>query len=83
MTEVTVYTVPPSTTCAKIANFLVARGVTHRLVTVEGEDELAAIIEKSGRLSCPIVYVGEVLIGGAADTIAAYESGELLRLVGQ
>ena len=81
MTEVTIYTVPPSSTCAKIVNFLLAREVAHRLVTVEGEDELAAIVEKSGRLSCPIVYVGEVLIGGAQETIAAYESGELLRLV--
>jgi glutaredoxin len=73
--------VPPSTTCAKIANFLLAREVAHRLMTIKGEDELAAIIKKSGRLSCPIVYVGEMLIGGARETIAAYESGKLLRLV--
>jgi hypothetical protein len=45
MREVTIYTCPPSRTCAKTASFLGARGVERRLGTVEGDDDLDALVE--------------------------------------
>jgi glutaredoxin len=80
MTEVTIYAVPPVHSCAKIADYLKARGVDHRLVTIDSDAEFEALKEKSGRLSCPIVYVGDHLVGGAKETMAAYQSGDLERL---
>jgi glutaredoxin-related protein len=50
------------------------------LVTIDSDAEFEALKEKSGRLSCPIVYVGDRLVGGAKETMAAYESGDLERL---
>jgi glutaredoxin len=82
MTSITIFTIPPSTVCARIANFLEARGFEYELVTVEGDAEMTALSEKSGRMSCPIVYVGEVLVGGAKETVEAHASGELARLTG-
>jgi glutaredoxin 3 len=83
MAPITIYTVPPSTVCSKIANYLDVRGFEYELVTVDTDEEREALSEKSGRLSCPIVYVGEVMIGGAEDVIHAYRSGRLAELVGR
>jgi hypothetical protein len=34
-------------------------------------------------MSCPVVYVGDVMIGGAEDVIDAHRSGRLAELVGK
>jgi glutaredoxin len=80
--QITIYTVPPSTVCSKIANYLDTRGFDYELVTIATDEEREALSEKSGRMSCPIVYVGEELIGGAQDVIDAHNSGRLAELVG-
>jgi glutaredoxin len=81
--QITIYTVPPSTVCSKIANYLDARGFDYELITIGTDEEREALSEKSGRMSCPIVYVGEELIGGAQDVIDAHRSGRLSELVGR
>jgi glutaredoxin len=83
MTQITIYTVPPSTVCSKIANYLDAKGFDYELVTIATDAEREALSEKSGRMSCPIVYVGEELIGGAQDVVDAHGSGRLAELVGR
>lgn len=83
MSKITIYTVPPSTVCSKIANYLDARGFDYELVTIGTDEEREALSEKSGRMSCPVVYVGEAMIGGAEDVIAAHRSGRLAELVGR
>jgi glutaredoxin-related protein len=44
---------------------------------------LEALSQKSRQMSCPIVYVGEELVGGAQDVIDAHHSGRLADLVGK
>jgi glutaredoxin len=83
MTQITIYTVPPSTVCSKIANFLDARGFDYELITIGTDEEREALSEKSGQMSCPIVYAGEELIGGAQDVVDAHRSGRLAELVGR
>ena len=83
MTQITIYTVPPSTVCSKIANYLDAKGFDYELITIGSDEEREALTDKSGRLSCPIVYVGEVMIGGAQDVVDAHRSGRLAELVGR
>jgi glutaredoxin 3 len=83
MTQITIYTVPPSTVCSKIANYLDAKGFDYELVTIGSDEEREELTEKSGRMSCPIVYAGDVMIGGAQDVIAAHRSGRLDELVGK
>jgi glutaredoxin 3 len=81
--QITIYTVPPSTVCSKIANYLDAKGFDYELVTIKTDAEREALSEKSGRMSCPIVYVGEQMVGGAQDVIDAHRSGRLAELVGK
>lgn len=83
MSKITIYTVPPSTVCSKIANYLDAKGFDYELVTIGTDEEREALSEKSGRMSCPVVYVGDVMIGGAEDVIDAHRSGRLAELVGK
>lgn len=83
MIQITIYTVPPSTVCSKIANYLDAKGFDYELLTIRTDEEREALSEKSGRMSCPIVYVGEEMIGGAQDVIDANRSGRLAELVGK
>lgn len=83
MSKITIYTVPPSTVCSKIANYLDARGFDYELITIGTDEEREALSEKSGRLSCPVVYVGDTMIGGAEDVIDAHRSGRLAELVGK
>jgi glutaredoxin-related protein len=49
-------------------------------VTIDSDAEFDGLKEKSERLSCPIVYVGDHVVDGAKETMAAYQSGDLERL---
>jgi glutaredoxin 3 len=80
MTDITVYTTGPSEVCSRVRHLLDARGLVYDLVLVESEQELVELSERSGRKSCPLVYVGSELIGGLQETIAAERSGRLARL---
>lgn len=81
MNKITVYTTGPSEACTRVRNVLDARNLPYDLVLVDGADELARLSERSGRMSCPIVYAGAELIGGLQETIAADRDGRLAELV--
>ena len=83
MTTITVYTTGPSEACTRVRNVLDARNLAYELVLVENDDELAQLTQRSGRMSCPIVYAGSELIGGLQETIAADRDGRLARLTNQ
>ena len=83
MTTLTVYTTGPSEACTRVRNVLDARSLAYDLVLVEDDGELSKLSERSGRMSCPIVYVGSELIGGLQETIAAERDGRLAQLADQ
>jgi hypothetical protein len=39
------------------------------------------MLKETGKTTCPLVVVGEVIVGGFEETAAADRSGELRRLV--
>lgn len=49
---------------------------------VDGRDIQDALNEIIGRRTVPQVFVNGKYIGGSDDTVAAYESGELAKLLG-
>jgi glutaredoxin len=66
---------------SRVQNVLAARNLRYDLVLVETEPDLSRLAERSGRRSCPLVYVGEELIGGLQETIDAERSGHIARLI--
>ncbi len=81
MVEITVYTSEPSVVCARVKSVLDARGFKYTEVSVHSDDERKAMVEKTGMMQCPLVYVGETLIGGLEATLEAMESGRFAELV--
>jgi glutaredoxin 3 len=80
MPEITVYTAEPSEICGRVKRLLDARGLPYTEVTIKTDADRASLLEKTGRKSCPVVVVGDELIGGYQDTLKADRSGRLAEL---
>jgi glutaredoxin 3 len=82
MAAVTVYTTDPCSFCLRAKQLLDARGVEYDEVNLAkdpvGRTEL---LERTGMMSFPQVLVGDELIGGFQETIAADRSGRLAELL--
>jgi glutaredoxin 3 len=78
MATVTVYTADPCSFCARAKGLLAKSGVDFEEVNLtkdpEGRLELVA---KTGMMSFPQVVVGDRLIGGFSELLAAEEAGHL------
>jgi glutaredoxin len=82
MNKITIYTTP-SEFCARITRLLDAHNLDYSLVTLETDQQRTELAERTGRKSCPLVFVGDELIGGQAETIEAVRSGRVQQLVEQ
>jgi glutaredoxin 3 len=82
MASVTIYTTDPCSFCARVKGLLTSRGVTYEEVnrTRDPEGRLA-LAQKTGMMSFPQVVVGERLIGGFSELLAAEEDGRLEELL--
>ncbi|HEX5926283.1 MAG TPA: glutaredoxin domain-containing protein [Baekduia sp.] len=82
MAAVTVYTTDPCSFCLRAKQLLDARGIEYDEVNLAkdptGRSEL---LERTGMMSFPQVLVGDELIGGFQETIAADRSGRLAELL--
>jgi glutaredoxin 3 len=82
MAAVTVYTTDPCSFCARVKGLLSSRGVEFEEINLskdpEGRLELA---QKTGMMSFPQVVVGDRLIGGFSELLAADEDGHLDELL--
>jgi glutaredoxin 3 len=82
MAAVTVYTTDPCSFCLRAKQLLDARGIEYDEVNLAkdpaGRTEL---LERTGMMSFPQVLVGDELIGGFQETIAADRSGRLAELL--
>lgn len=78
MRKVTVYSMEVCTTCEQVKNMLASREIPYEEV-VMGPDspELEELSGRSAMKSLPQVYVGSILVGGGAETMAAASSGML------
>jgi glutaredoxin len=82
MNDITIYTTP-SEFCARIIRLFEAQDLPYSLVTLKTDQELTELAERAGRKSCPLVFVGDELIGGQTETVEAVRSGWLKQLVDQ
>jgi glutaredoxin 3 len=82
MAAVTVYTTDPCSFCLRAKQLLDARGIEYDEVNLAkdpvGRTEL---LERTGMMSFPQVLVGDALVGGFQETIAADRSGRLAELL--
>lgn len=82
MAAVTVYTTDPCSFCARAKQLLSARGIEFDEINL-AKDPVgrAELLQKTGMMSFPQVIVGEELVGGFQETLAADQSGRLAELV--
>jgi glutaredoxin 3 len=82
MRAVTVYSDEICTLCHSVENLLNVREIPYEKVMItEGSDEHDALAARSGMTSLPQVYVGNLLIGGYRETLAADQAGMLADLL--
>ena len=77
--------------CWSVRKLFAAAGISYRSVDLDtamyrqddfGGDVRAALAAMTGATTIPQVFVGGKHIGGATETLAAFDSGELLRSLG-
>ena len=83
MAEITVYTTEPCIFCSRVKKLLDSRGLQFSEINLARDaDGRAALAEKTGMMTFPQVLVGDELVGGFDQTLAADKSGRLAELVG-
>ena len=80
MSEITVYTAEPSEICARVKRLLDARGLSYTEIDVQSDADRTALFEATGRKSCPVVVVGDEVVGGYRETVEADKTGRLAKL---
>ena len=82
MTDVVVYTTEPCSFCSRVKQLLDARGVEYTEINLArdaaGRMEL---VQRTGFMSFPQVIIGDEVIGGFQETLAADQSGKLRELL--
>lgn len=82
MPEITVYTTEPCSFCTRVKHLLTTRGLPYTEINLakdaDGRAELAA---RTGMMSFPQVLVGDEIVGGFQETVAADRSGRLQALL--
>ena len=82
MKKITVYTTDPCSFCTRVKTLLAARGVEYEEINLSrdpaGRTEL---VTRTGMMSFPQVIVGEELVGGFHETLAATQTGRLDELL--
>ena len=76
--NVTVYTKQNCPFCVRAKRLLDRKGVRYEEVSVEGKDDLRIwLVEKTGQMTVPQIFVGERSLGGFSDIDALDRAGEL------
>ena len=76
--QVTVYTKSSCPYCVRAKRLLERKGVAYDEVSVEGKDDLRAwLVEATGQMTVPQIFVGERSLGGFSDLDALDREGKL------
>ena len=82
MSNVTVYTTENCPFCTRAKQLLDTRGVQYEEINLERDPQgRQELVEKTGMMTFPQVIVGDELIGGFTETLAADRSGRLQELL--
>lgn len=79
---VTVYTKERCPFCVRAKRLLERKGVAYEEVRVDGNDALRAwLVEQTGQMTVPQVFVGQRSLGGFSDVDALDRAGALDRIL--
>jgi glutaredoxin 3 len=82
MANVIVYTTDPCSFCGRVKQLLNARQIAFDEINLARDpDGRAELLAKTGMMSFPQVIIGDKLVGGFQETLAADQSGELAALL--
>ena len=82
MPEITVYTTDPCPWCARVKGLLRSRGLEFEEINLTRDMQARfELVERTGMMTFPQVFVGEELVGGFDQTAAAAQSGLLDELL--
>jgi glutaredoxin 3 len=81
--NVTMYTTAVCPYCVRAKQLLKSKGVTNvQEIRVDSQpDQLAHMMERTGRRTVPQIFIGSTHVGGCDDLIALDSKGELLPLL--
>jgi glutaredoxin 3 len=80
--KVVVYTTDPCSFCSRVKGILAKRGVEFVEVNLTKDPAgRVELVQKTGMMSFPQVVVGEHLVGGFSELLAAAEDGRLDELL--
>jgi len=78
MTEVTIYTKDNCPYCVAAKELLGSKQVAFQETDVTADpDTLGQLVEKTGQMTVPQIFIGDEFIGGFDDLQALNEAGEL------
>ncbi len=81
MAAVTVYTTDPCSFCVRVKQLLAARGIAYDEINLAKDPQgRADLLDRTGMMSFPQVIIGDQLVGGFQETLAADRSGKLAEL---
>jgi glutaredoxin len=72
---------PAAPLCKRVRDFLDHRGYEYETVDVVTDEDRTALRERTGHESCPLVMVGNTVIGKLPETVEADRSGRLRELL--
>lgn len=82
MSKITVYTTIPCGYCTRVKALLDQRGLAYEEINLSRDaDGRNQLLQRTGMLTFPQVFVGDELIGGFTETLQADRSGRLSELL--
>jgi len=84
MKTITVYSTDSCSFCVRAKALLDARALEYEEINLERDpDGRAELARRTGMLSFPQILIGDELVGGFMELVAAERSGKLRELVGE
>ena len=82
MRTVTIYSSDICTLCNSVENLLEVREIPYEKIMInEDSEEHEQLTERTGMKTLPQVFIGNLLLGGYQETLAADQSGMLADLL--
>ncbi|MEM1413090.1 MAG: glutaredoxin 3 [Pseudomonadota bacterium] len=84
MSKIEIYTNGWCSFCVRAKRLLDSKGVEYQEYGIDQEPgKRAEMIQRSGRLTVPQIFIGETHVGGSDDLARAEQTGELDRLLAE
>lgn len=81
MKKVEVYTKDYCPYCVSVKELFDSLGLEYNEIEINSQEEMQKLIEKSGMMTVPQVFIGGELIGGYDDTKALHDAGDLVKKI--